>query len=148
MTAANLHSVIHLLPNSMQVMVGQLGVDGVLRLVATYGGQDLRIPTSRGHHNCAAENRLADGLGCPQLAAHLIQFYPGETLYIPGCRAALITLRNAELHSVAEAALREGKSMVGIVAALARRYDISTRQVWNILKQPAPSFDPAPQTIN
>lgn len=135
MTTASIRDVFDLLPKSMQEMAAQIGIEGVLVLVDKFGGDTLRIPSRKGSNECALEKRLAVALGCPQLISRLVHFYDNEVLYIPMCRAARNALRIAEIHRETESEIRKGTSMNEIVRTLAKRYDISTRWVWQSLKR-------------
>lgn len=104
-----------------------------LRLMQTFGGQSLRVPTMPpADRNHRLRRRL--GLGCLR---KLSAAFGGTTLYIPRCDA----LRKRLLHSVIieafSRATHRGRSSASAVADLARRHNMTDRRVWQILKKDA-----------
>jgi len=64
----------------------------------------------------------------------LVKHYGGVELYIPRCAAALQAARDAAINERYIAETNKGRSSADVVFSLARRYKISDRRVWDILK--------------
>lgn len=141
-TPGGLASVRQLLPESAQTMAALIGDEDTLRLIAVRGGCSVRVPEGgRGALGRKAVERLAEAVGCEQLARRLMFFFAGETLYVPRCAAALDALRAVEIHRAATAAQQDGRGLGATVAELARVHGLADRTVSEILKRPAPLLE-------
>ncbi|WP_165078280.1 MULTISPECIES: Mor transcription activator family protein [unclassified Desulfovibrio] len=124
--------VPHLPEGARQLWAALDDLDRFKRVLMTYGGRTLRIPASvppPGH-------RLRQSLGAA-CTERLVARYGGTELYVPTCRAVLGRLRQQEIIRDFSRAAGRGMSSVNAVAALAGRYGLSDRRIWQILKTTA-----------
>lgn len=121
------------LPEGARLLWRALGDLRLLRRVlAEYGGRTLRIPVSvppeghalRRHLGLHALTRLCAALG-------------GTEVYVPTCGGLRSRLRQQEIIRAFSRATAGGMSSVTAVAALAGRYSLSDRRIWQILKTTA-----------
>lgn len=135
-------SVRQRLPESAQTMAALIGDEDTLRLIAVRGGCSVRVPEGgRGAIGRKAVERLAEAVGCEQLARRLMFFFAGEVLHVPRCAAALDALRAVEIHRATAAALQVGRSMAAVVPELAHAHGLADCAVWAILERPAPLLE-------
>lgn len=115
-----------LLPESLKVLAGEIGFDAVLRLVEAFGGRKEYISaTLRQDHPII--------LKCgPETGAALVRLFSGTWYQIPRMSAALKEARNRLIVA--------GYAENQTVNDLARKFLLTERQIWNILKQPLPAF--------
>ncbi|MBD5416504.1 MAG: hypothetical protein HDR50_02290 [Desulfovibrio sp.] len=122
----------HLPEGARQLWAALDDLDRFKRVLMAYGGRTLRIPASvppPGH-------RLRRSLGAA-CTERLVARYGGTELYVPTCRAVLGRLRQQEIIRDFSRAAGRGMSSVNAVAALAGRYGLSDRRIWQILKTTA-----------
>lgn len=122
----------HLPEGARQLWTALGDLDRFKRVLAAWGGRTLRIPASvppPGHRLCRSL-----GAAC---TARLVARYGGTELYVPTCRAVLGRLRQQEIIRDFSRAAGRGMSSVNAVAALAGRYGLSDRRIWQILKTTA-----------
>lgn len=91
-------------------------------LVAALGGTVYRVPA---RNDSPRHATLAEIIGTAE-ARELVAYAGGDALYIPKCDACARTRRNAEIIEAYEA----GES----VFRIARRHQMTERNVWRILK--------------
>jgi hypothetical protein len=109
-------------PVSLLEIIEVIGEAAALKLVERFGGTTPRLPASR---NITPDHPLAMCIGDELLTA-LVEVTGGARwLYIPRCAKGLRERRNREIVLATDAEP---------VNAVARRYNLSDRQVWNILK--------------
>lgn len=123
------------LPESVHGLAACLGLARALVVVERLGGTTLPVPQRRTLQGEARYQDLAATLG-PDAAAILCRVYAGTDLYIPRCGQALIRARDAALHRERDVLAAQGLSERELVARLARRFGLSDRQVWRVLKKP------------
>jgi len=123
------------LPELAADMVARLGFTDTLRIIERLGGLTVRIAVRDTPAHQPPREPLARLLG-QDLECALHRHYASEILYIPRCAQLLAQQRNCAIHGEAEALLRQGKGMRGIVATLARQFGLSDRRIWDILKLP------------
>ncbi len=122
-----------LLTPSMRQLVEIIGLTATLSLVERYGGTAIYVPVE-----AKPGLRLAICLGMEaldKLSAH----YGGDHVRIDRCVMALRALRNAEIiqrHQTGDSAEK-----------LARAYSMTSRHIWNILKNGGPPTDPRQGTL-
>jgi len=121
------------LPASVAELVDLIGLDTAMKLVRTLGGTTFPVPKRATKLGELRYNVLADVVGVDAADA-LVKHFGGEELYIPRCSAALQTVRDAEINNYFVAETNKGRSSAEVVFQLARRYKISDRRVWDILK--------------
>ena len=110
------------LPESVRELIELIGLPATLKLVEKYGGIYAHIPCKVGPNHT-----LAVDLGLDK-AQILVDYYGGTYPYIPRLAEVLRHNRNREIIQKFE----DGVS----ARRLARRYKLSIRQIWYILKQP------------
>ena len=111
---------IALLPESFQAMAETVGAGVALRLLERFAGVHLRIPKRP-----RPEHPLTVLLGWDD-AARLCLAYGGELLAMPSGKAAALAARN-------EAIRTERRAGVS-TAALARRHNLTERQIYSITR--------------
>lgn len=79
--------------------------------------------------------RLCAALG-DESASALCREFARRAIYIPNLKKAMLDKRNSSLNMERDELTGKGHSERALVAILARRYSLSERQVWRILKQP------------
>lgn len=121
------------LPASVAELVDLIGLDKAMKLVKTLGGTTFPVPKRATSLGELRYNMLADVVGVDAADA-LVKHYGGDELYIPRCAAALQAARDAEINEAFVAETRTGRSAADVVFSLARRYKLSDRRVWDILK--------------
>jgi hypothetical protein len=77
---------------------------------------------------------LADVVGT-EAANALVAHYGGYELYVPRCAAVLQAARDAQINEIFVNETNKGRSSAEVVFHLARRYKLSDKRVWNILKK-------------
>ena len=121
------------LPEGARQLWAALGdLNRFKRVLTAYGGRTLRIPASVP----APGHRLRQSLGAA-CTERLVARYGGTELYVPTCRAVLGRLRQQEIIRDFRRASARGMSSVNAVSALAGRYGLSDRRIWQILKTTA-----------
>ncbi|MFQ9492570.1 MAG: Mor transcription activator family protein [Bilophila wadsworthia] len=79
--------------------------------------------------------RLCAALG-DESASALCREFARRAIYIPNLKKAMLDKRNSSLNMERDELTGKGHSERALVAILARRYGLSERQIWRILKQP------------
>ncbi|MBD5646550.1 MAG: hypothetical protein HDQ89_02650 [Desulfovibrio sp.] len=121
------------LPEGARLLWRALGDLRLLRRVlAEYGGRTLRIPVAVPPEGHALRRRL--GL---RALTRLCGALGGTEVYVPTCGALRSRLRRQEIIRAFSRATASGMSSVNAVAALAGRYSLSDRRIWQILKTTA-----------
>lgn len=122
------------LPASLRDMADRLGLPVVSYLVEKLGGTTIPVPLRATATGEARYRRLCEIIG-KDIAAALCREYGGVSLYVPNCRAAIMDARDAEMIAARDKLAKQGVNEREIVEKLARRYRLSDRQVWRILKR-------------
>lgn len=121
------------LPEGARLLGRALGDMRLLRRVlAEYGGRTLRVPVAVPPEGHALRRRL--GL---RALTRLCAALGGTEVYVPTCGGLLARLRQQEIIRAFSRATAGGMSSVNAVAALAGRYSLSDRRIWQILKTTA-----------
>ncbi|MDE7240775.1 Mor transcription activator family protein [Desulfovibrio sp.] len=121
------------LPEGARLLWRALGDMRLLRRVlAEYGGRTLRIPVAVPPEGHALRRRLG-----PRALTRLCAALGGTEVYVPTCGGLLSRLRQQEIIRAFSRATAAGMSSVSAVAALAGRYSLSDRRIWQILKTTA-----------
>lgn len=138
-------SLLPLLPESVRLLRQVLEDDAALhRLLEHCGGLTLRIP-----RRFPSEGHLLRALLPEPVLRRLLGAYGGTCLYIPRCARLARQVRQRELLGAFSRHTAAGTSSNAEVRFLARRYGITDRRVWQLLKQEAELPDkalPAPAT--
>ncbi len=111
----------------------------LLKLIGRFGGCTLHIPAkwpplgqSSNYKGHALRRVLT-----PQQMQAMVAHYGGTDLYIPKCTKYLLQLRNNTIIQSFTKAVQQGRSTGNVVQWLARRYRLSDRRIWDILKSDA-----------
>lgn len=113
------------LPATARELVRMIGLDATIELVKMFGGDELAMPHKAGGTSRLWE-LLVEVIGGPA-ATRLVQETAGTRLYVPTCRDALLAERNREIARAYDA----GEAF----DALRRRYKVSRRHLWRLLKK-------------
>ncbi|WP_304050378.1 Mor transcription activator family protein [Desulfovibrio piger] len=139
-------SLLPLLPESVRLLRQVLEDDAALhRLLEHCGGLTLRIP-----RRFPSEGHLLRALLPESVLRRLLGAYGGTCLYIPRCARLARQVRQRELLGAFSRHTAAGTSSNTEVRFLARRYGITDRRVWQLLKQEAELPDkalPAPVDV-
>ena len=117
------------LSGPLRSVAERLGMPFVFRLVENFGGTTVAIPS--GSAGKKQYRRLCAALG-DESASALCREFARRAIYIPNLKKAMLDKRNSSLNMERDELTGER----ALVAILARRYSLSERQVWRILKQP------------
>jgi Mor family transcriptional regulator len=121
------------LPASVAELVDLLGLQTAMKLVRGLGGTTFPVPKRQTPLGQRRYEMLADVVGT-EAADALVGCYGGGELYVPRCAAALQAARDAEINEYFVTETNKGRSSAEVVFHLARRYKLSDRRVWHILK--------------
>jgi len=108
-----------LLPESMADLVDIIGLPAVLKLMDSLGGTEVWVPQRIPHNH-----PLVEAAG-PEAAQTLCEYMAGERFKVPRGRAFKMEVRNR--------AIRRERQEGAKLADLALRYELTDRQVMNIL---------------
>lgn len=126
-------SLLPLLPESVRLLRLVLEDDAALHaLLRRCGGLTLRIP-----RRFPAEGHPLRALLPGPALRRLLAAYGGTCLYIPRCARLARQVRQRELLGAFSHHTAAGTSSNAEVRFLARRYGITDRRVWQLLKQEA-----------
>lgn len=119
------------LPWPLRSFAARFGMAPVSNLVERFGGNIIFVSKRlEGKHY----GQLCDALGC-ESAGNLCRYFGGQTLYVPSFKRLKTGRRNAALVAERDDLAKGGMGERDLVCVLSRRYDLSERQVWRILKQ-------------
>ena len=120
------------LSGPLRSVAERLGMPFVFRLVEHFGGTTVAIPSGSAWKK--QYRRLCAALG-DESASALCREFARRAIYIPNLKKAMLDKRNSSLNMERDELAGRGHSERTLVAILARRYSLSERQVWRILKQ-------------
>lgn len=140
-----LDEVQHLLPESARLFVQLIGLPKAVMLIQTWGGTTFPVSKNQTRLGQIRHEGLAEVVGM-EAAKVLTKHFGGEVLSIPLCQAAMLELRNRAIRSEFDELTRDHS---GIYAAgqLARRYQMTERHVWRVLKQTDMTMDAKQQEL-
>lgn len=119
---ANAEIFLQDLPEVLREIADLVGVPATLKLVESYGGTHLIVPS---RYN--PDHPLTRVVG-HAASVQICQRYSGTSLYVARIKSAIKTLRDIEIASRYDGGVS--------VPQLAREYELSDRQIWNVLKNP------------
>lgn len=133
LTPENLPTVRPYLPDTFLQLETVAGTQTALLLVSEHGGEQYPVAKGATVQGRRCNARLAALVG-EAAALRLATAYGQQRgIAIPACRKAREVLRNREIRAAYDMA--EGSGMGMTPAALARRYGLSQRAIFNILKR-------------
>ncbi len=108
----------------------------LVQVIGRFGGCTLRIPAQWPPYGKRAsfKGHPLRALLTPAQMKRLVAHYGGTDLYVPKCTQHVVTLRNISITNTFCKEIRKGRSTGSVVQQLARRYQLSDRRVWDILK--------------
>lgn len=128
-----LDQVAGILPSMVQDLIKIIGLPLALQLVEELGGTTFPVSRNKRRLGQVRYAALADVVGVPA-ADILTRHYGGDEIYIPRCAAALRELRNRQLRADFDR-MCVLHSAQHVVTELVRKYRLSDRWVWEILKR-------------
>lgn len=132
LTPENLPTVRPYLPDTFLQLETVAGTQTALLLVSEHGGEQYPVAKGATVQGRRCNARLAALVG-EAAALRLAAYGQQRGIAIPACRKAREVLRNREIRAAYDMA--EGSGMGMTPAALARRYGLSQRAIFNILKR-------------
>lgn len=121
-------------PEAVQFLINLIGEEGTFLLIQHYGGSTLRIPRGDTIVGRTKIDLLAQKIG-KQEAQNIVQTFGGTCIYIPNCKKLLTAKQHAKIIKDRDKLAAKGISERQLVADLARRYKLSDRHIWRILKK-------------
>ncbi len=131
------------LPDTARVLFEIFKDNSVLiEIVSRFGGCTLHVPSNWppvGKRPSYKGHPLRKIL-TPAQMLKVVAHYGGTDLYVPRCTKYMSQMRNSSIVKEFSAKTRHGKSTGSTVQWLARRYNLSDRRIWSILKQSTESM--------
>ncbi|KUM02921.1 DNA transposition protein [Chromobacterium subtsugae] len=128
-----LEQLPNLLPETVRLIAGMIGLPNTLKLVENLGGTTFPVSKKRSRLGEARYLALAEVVGV-EAADRLCQHYGGDLLYIPRCASALRRLRDYAICEAFDRLSRELGSNAA-VSQLAQQHRLTDRRIWDILKR-------------
>lgn len=126
-------NVQHLLPESARLFVRLIGLPKAVLLINTWGGTTFPVSKNQTRLGQIRYESLAEVVGI-EAAGILTRHFGGEVLAVPLCKAAMLELRNRAIRNEFDDISRE-HSAIHAAGQLARKYQMTERHVWRVLKQ-------------
>lgn len=126
-------NVQHLLPESARLFVRLIGLPKAVLLIQVWGGTTFPVSKNQTRSGQIRYESLAEVVGI-DAATILTRHFGGEVLAVPLCKAAMLELRNRAIRSEFDELTRD-HSAIYAAGQLARRYQMTERHVWRVLKQ-------------
>lgn len=120
------------LPESIQEIVGVIGLTDTEKLVKAVGGT--RFKFGKGKQETARLKLLQQTIGETQ-TEKLLAVFGGDVMYIPRCQPALQKLRNQRFRAAFDDLIANGTSKAMALLQLCPEYGISQRTADSILKE-------------
>lgn len=128
-----LEDVQHLLPEMAQLIADLIGLPKALKLIEAWGGTTFPISKNKRREGQIRYEALAEVVGV-DAANMLTRHFGGEVLSIPRCAVAMREVRDRMIRAEFDQETREHPA-VHAVNQLARRYQMTERNVWMVLKK-------------
>ncbi|WP_293766629.1 Mor transcription activator family protein [uncultured Aquitalea sp.] len=128
-----LEDVQHLLPEMAQLIADLIGLPKALKLIEAWGGTTFPISKNKRRDGQIRYEALAEVVGV-DAANVLTRHFGGEVLSIPRCAVAMREVRDRMMRSEFDKETREHPASHA-VNLLARRYQMTERNVWMVLKK-------------
>ncbi|MCW3479716.1 DNA transposition protein [Neisseriaceae bacterium JH1-16] len=128
-----LETVEHLLPEMAQLIAELIGTSRALKLIEVWGGTTFPVSKNKRRDGQIRFEALAEVVGV-EAANTLTRHFGGEVLSIPRCAAAMREVRDRMIRAEFDSETRE-HSAIHVVSQLARKYQMTERWVWCVLKK-------------
>lgn len=125
---------LNVFPEAVQFLINLIGEEGTFSLIQHYGGSTLRIPRGDTIVGRTKIDLLAQKIG-KQEVQNIVQAFGGTCIYIPNCKKLLTAKQHAKIIQDRDKLAAKGISERQLVSDLARRYKLSDRHIWRILKK-------------
>ncbi|MCG8993238.1 DNA transposition protein [Laribacter hongkongensis] len=128
-----LESVQHLLPEMAKLIAELIGLPKALKLIEAWGGTTFPVSKNKRREGQIRYEALAEVVGVD--AANILTcHFGGEVLSIPRCAVAMREIRDRMIRAEFDQATCDMPA-VHAVNQLARRYQMTERNVWMVLKK-------------
>jgi len=121
------------LPAVVLELLELIGRDATSELVNRLGGTTFPVPMRKTSIGELRYKVLADVVG-EAAAQALVERFGGTNLYVPRCAKELQVLRDTDINATYVRETNAGRSSAVVVNELARRYRLTDRRIWYILK--------------
>ena len=121
------------LPGVVLELLELVGRDATSELVNRLGGTTFPVPMRKTSIGELRFKVLAGVVG-EDAAQALVERFGGTNLYVPRCADELREQRDADINSTYVRETGKGVSSAVVVNDLARRYRLTDRRIWYILK--------------
>ncbi|BBF86296.1 putative bacteriophage transcriptional regulator [Aquitalea magnusonii] len=128
-----LENVQHLLPEMAQLIADLIGLPKALKLIESWGGTTFPISKNKRRDGQIRYEALAEVVGV-DAANVMTRHFGGEVLSIPRCAVAMREVRDRMIRAEFDQETREHPAVYA-VNQLARRYQMTERNVWMVLKK-------------
>ena len=135
-----IEDVKSLLPPTVHIICGLIGMPSTLRLVEELGGTTFPVSKNKTRQGEIRYEVLAETVGV-EAADKLTEAFGGVALYIPVCADALRRIRDLTICAQFDEQCKAVGSITA-VAKLARDHRLSDRRVWDILKHTSTEAEP------
>lgn len=125
---------LNVFPEAVQFLINLIGEEGTFSLIQHYGGSTLRIPRGDTIVGRTKIDLLAQKIGKQEIQ-NIVQTFGGTCIYIPNCKKLLTAKQHAKIVQDRDKLAAKGISERQLVSDLARRYKLSDRHIWRILKK-------------
>lgn len=125
---------LNVFPEAVQFLINLIGEEGTFSLIQHYGGSTLRIPRGDTIVGRTKIDLLAQKIGKQEIQ-NIVQTFGGTCIYIPNCKKLLTAKQHAKIIQDRDKLAAKGISERQLVSDLARRYKLSDRHIWRILKK-------------
>lgn len=125
---------LNVFPEAVQFLINLIGEEGTFSLIQHYGGSTLRIPRGDTIVGRTKIDLLAQKIGKQEIQ-NIVQIFGGTCIYIPNCKKLLTAKQHAKIIQDRDKLAAKGISERQLVSDLARRYKLSDRHIWRILKK-------------
>lgn len=139
-----LEQVEYLLPEMARLIATLIGLPRTLSLIEAWGGTTFPVSKNKRRDGQIRYDALAEVVGV-EAADILTRHFGGEVLAIPRCAAAMREVRDRMIRAEFDVMTREHAALFA-ANQLARKYQMTERNVWLVLKkadQLADSTQPA-----
>lgn len=128
-----LENVEHLLPEMAQLIASLIGLPKALRLIESWGGTTFPFSKNKRRDGQIRYEALAEVVGV-DAANIMTKHFGGEVLSIPRCAVALREARDRMMRAEFDELTRM-HTAVYAVNLLARKFQMTERNVWSVLKK-------------